>query len=93
MATQLIHVLPRLRGRVRVEAAQGAFLHQLQTPRRGEAEDAALIFGVAGGHDNGHSLIQHGLVAALGVDVHTGQEAGLGVFGGRRVVVAASGGG
>jgi hypothetical protein len=27
------------------------------------------------------------------VDVHTGQEAGLGVFGGRRVVVAASGGG
>lgn len=78
VAAQFVDGLPRIGGRVRVEAALGAALHQLEAAGCGEAEDAHALGGVLGGHHNGHSLVQHGLEAAVGVDVHGGEEAGLG---------------
>jgi len=78
---QLVHLLPRRRRRVRVEAPQRALLHELQPPWRREPEDPALVAPVRGGHHDRHRLLQHRLVAALGVDVHGRQEARLGGVG------------
>lgn len=72
VVAQLVDGLPRLRGRVVVEAALGAALHKLEAPRGGQPEDADAAGGVAGGHHDGHSLVQH----RLGVG---GEERGGGV--------------
>ena len=61
MAAQLVERLPRLSARVRVEAALRALLHQLQSARRGEPEQAAALAGVARRHDDRDRLVHLGL--------------------------------
>lgn len=71
--TQLIH--PTVAARM--EAPVGALLHMLQPVWRGEPEDATLLPAVCWRHHYRHGLLQHGLVAALRVDVDRAEEAGL----------------
>lgn len=72
MAAQIVDLLPRLGDRVGVEAAQCAALYQAQAPRGGEPKDADAFAAVRWGHDDGNSLIKHGLVTAVCVDVNGG---------------------
>eukprot|EP00303_Exanthemachrysis_gayraliae_P002242 CAMPEP_0206005010 /NCGR_PEP_ID=MMETSP1464-20131121/4319_1 /ASSEMBLY_ACC=CAM_ASM_001124 /TAXON_ID=119497 /ORGANISM="Exanthemachrysis gayraliae, Strain RCC1523" /LENGTH=364 /DNA_ID=CAMNT_0053378431 /DNA_START=74 /DNA_END=1170 /DNA_ORIENTATION=+ len=62
---------------VGVEALLPAVLHLLEPRGRREAEDAGAGLGRWGEHD-AHGLVEHGLVAALRVEVHRGEEAHLG---------------
>ena len=59
MAADLVHGLARVGGRMHVEPAGGALLHETQAPGGGEAEDAAALAGVPRRHHNRHRLLQH----------------------------------
>ena len=54
---QLVQWLPGHSGRVRVEAALRALLHQLQPARRGQPEQAAALAGVARRHHDRDRLV------------------------------------
>eukprot|EP00955_Chlamydomonas_euryale_P067414 359833-Chlamydomonas_euryale.AAC.25 len=77
VSTQLVHLLARVRVWVGMEATPLAVLHQRQPPWRGETEDSEALGRVGRRHDDRDRLVQHCLVAALRVDVHTRQEARL----------------
>lgn len=62
---------------LRMEASVGAALHMSETLWCCQPEDATLLAAVCRCHDNCHRLLQHRLVAALCVDVHAAEEAGL----------------
>ena len=68
VATELEDRLPRLCLRVRMEPA--AALDELEAARGRQAEDPAALGAVRRRHDDGDGLVEQGLVAALGVDVH-----------------------
>jgi len=61
MTAQLIYRLPSLGSGVGMEAPLWALLHQLQSPRRRQPEQAAALSGIPGRHDNCNCLLQHSL--------------------------------
>mmetsp|Transcript_23141 Transcript_23141/g.63925 ORF Transcript_23141/g.63925 Transcript_23141/m.63925 type:complete len:356 (-) Transcript_23141:2312-3379(-) len=75
MPAELIQVLLGLSRGMGMEAPLCAALHQLQAARRGQPEQATPLAPVIGRHHNGNGLLQHRLVAAVRVYIHTRQEA------------------
>ena len=57
MPAELVQRLPGRRGRVRVETALRALLHQLQPARRGQPEEAAALAGVTRRHHDRDRLV------------------------------------
>ena len=62
--TKLVHLLPGLSRRVRVESCHGTVPDELHASWRCQPEDAALpVLAVPRRHDDGHRLFQHHLQA------------------------------